>query len=588
MQQATTQTALQLLQRGQIRDAEEACRRALQSNPADLGAARLLGRIARQSGNAAESVRLFQQLRQARPHDVELVAELGASLCAANLHAQALPLLEQAARDMPGAVEWKVWLGSCYLKLFRTEAAIRVMTEAREAEPDNPEVTIHLANALLTAARPREAEPLIRGFLERRPDSLPAMLTLANILEHMNRLGEAAGVLGRVLERHPTSDAALAGLARCLRAEGRYKEALAILEPVIAAAPTANQAMAVAPIYLAEKRFAECRDLFERVLAQEHLPGPVRASLLFGLGQARQGLKDYDGAFRAFKSANDLFPKAFNRQHRLRLYKEIREVFSADSIRTGPRARVDAGRCVFIVGMPRSGTSLVEQILDAHPRVFGAGELVTLPETVSELAREIGGHAPACLGALTQDLLDRGGRRYVEHVARLAPQAERITDKLPHNFEMLGLINRMLPGARVIHCRRDPIDNCVSCYFTQLSAWHSYSNDLSHLGWAYGQYLRLMEHWRAACDLPVLDVQYEDVVADLETHARRIVDFVGLEWDERCLKFYETERAVTTASVDQVRRPIYTSSVARWKRYGDRFNPLIESLKAAGVELAGA
>ncbi|HZW09027.1 MAG TPA: sulfotransferase [Phycisphaerales bacterium] len=581
----TLQNAAQLLQAGKPLEAASVCREALRLNPADVRASIMLGQIARQTGDAAEAVRIFQQLRQARPGDSQIAGELGASLSAANLHGQALPLLEQAARDFPTAVQWKVWLGSCHLKLFNTVAAIRVLGEARELAPDSPEVAIHLANALLTGARPNEAEPLIRGFLERHPDSVAAMLTLAGILEHMSRLDEASGVLRRVLALRPGFEPALAGLARLLRAQGKYKDALALLEPVAGGEPTANQAMAIAPIYLAEKRFEECRALFEKVLAQDRLPEPVRASLNFGLGQACQGLKEYDAAFRAFKRANDLFPKSFNRQHRLRLYKEIRDVFSAESIRTGPRAGVDAGRCVFIVGMPRSGTTLVEQIIDAHPRAFGAGELVALPETVEELARRIGGQAPACLAKLDQALLDEGGRRYLGHVTRLAPQAERITDKLPHNFEMIGLISRMLPGARVIHCRRDPIDNCVSCYFTQLSAWHSYSNDLSHLGWAYGQYERLMEHWRFAADVPMLDVRYEDVVADIETHARRIIGFLGLEWDERCLRFYEGERAVTTASVDQVRQPIYRHSVARWKRYGAHLKPLIESLRAAGVAL---
>jgi tetratricopeptide (TPR) repeat protein len=585
MAQAGIQNAAELLRAGRVQEAERACREALRANPADVRAACLLGQITRQTGDAAESVRIFQQLRQARPGDSQIAGELGASLSAANLHSQALPLLEQASRDFPGAVQWKVWLGSCHLKLFNTGAAIRTLEEARELAPDSPEVAIHLANALLTAARPLEAEPLIRGFLARHPDSLAAMLTLAGVLEHMSRLGEASAVLRRVLEIRPGFEPALAGLARVLRVEGKYQEALALLEPVVAGAPTAGQAMAIAPIYLAEKRFEECRALFEKVLAQERIPEPVRASLCFGLGQACQGLKDYDGAFRAFKRANDLFPKTFNRQHRLRLYKEIREVFSAESIGAGPRANVDASRCVFIVGMPRSGTTLVEQIIDAHPRAFGAGELVALPETVEELARRIGGQAPACLAKLDQALLDEGGRHYLERIARLAPDAERITDKLPHNFEMIGLINRMLPGARVIHCRRNPIDNCVSCYFTQLSAWHNYSNDLSHLGWAYGQYEKLMEHWRAAADLPMLEVRYEDVVADIETHARRIIAFLGLEWDDRCLRFYEGTRAVTTASVDQVRQPIYQHSVARWKRYGNHLKPLIESLRAAGVEV---
>ncbi|MBK7403067.1 MAG: sulfotransferase [Phycisphaerales bacterium] len=588
MARAQFQQATALMQAGKPHDAERACRQALQADPSDVQALRLLGQIIRQTGKAPESVKIFQQMRQWRPNDVQLIGELGASLTAANLHVQALPLLQQAVQTMPSAVQWQVWLGKCYLKLFNTNAAVKILEQAREAAPDDPQVTFHLANALLTAARPAHAEPLIREFLARQPDSIPGLITLSNVLEHENRLDEAVEVLKQILEKDPTFEAALGGLARCLRAEGKYKEALAILEPIVKKTPNADMALAIAPIYLAEKRFEECKLLFETVLRQENIPDPVRSSLTFGLAQSLQGLKDYDGAFRAFKHGNEYYPRNFRREHRLRLYKEIREAFTPELIRNGPRARVDARKCVFILGMPRSGTSLVEQILDAHPRVFGAGELTEIPFTLSELAEKMGGQPPSCFGAITQELLDHGANRYLRYIQNIAPDADFVTDKLPHNFEMIGLINRMLPGAKIIHCKRDPVDNCVSCYFTQLSAWHSYSNDLSNLGWAYGQYVKLMEYWREASDLPILDVQYEDTVADLETQARRILDFVGLEWDDRCLRFYEVERAVTTASVDQVRQPIYKSSVARWKRFGDHVKPLIESLRAAGVEIPEA
>lgn len=587
MSRAQLQNAVKLMQSGKHAEAEQACRLAIRANPGDTQAMRTLGQIIRQTGKAPESVRIFQQLRQARPGDVQLIGELGASLTAANQHVHALPLLQQAVKAMPTAVQWQVWLGKCLLKLFNTDAALGVLKQAHESAPDHPEVLFHYANALLTAARPAHAEPIIRRFLEKNPDSIPGKITLANILEHGNRLDEAVAICREILEKDPNFEAALGTIARCLRAEGRYDEALAILEPLVARNPTANQALAIGPIYIADKRFAECKELFETVLKNENLPNPVRASLTFGLAQAYNGLKDHDQAFRCFKRANDFYPGNFNRNNRLRLYQAIREAFSPDAV-AGPRARVDASKCVFIIGMPRSGTSLIEQILDSHPRIHGAGELTELPFTLADIGRRIGGNVPACFKDVTQDLLDEGGKRYIDHVSKLAPDADLVVDKLPHNFELLGMIYRMLPGAKVIHCRRNPIDNCVSCFVTQLSAWHAYSNDLSNLGWSYGQYLKLMDYWRETLDQPMLEVKYEETVEDLETQARRIIDFVGVEWDDRCLRFYETERSVTTASVDQVRQPIYKSSVARWKRYGQHLTPLIESLRTAGVELDDA
>ncbi len=586
MSRANLQQVTQLASAGKLIEADRACRQILQANPANTAAARLLGQLTRRTGRTAESVQIFQHLRQSRPNDIQLIGELGASLTASEQPQLALPLLSEAVEKMPTAVQWKVWLGKCFLKLFNTASAIRVLKQAREDAPDDPDVLFHLSNAMLTSGQPAHAEPLILEFLEKRPDSIPGKVCLANIYEHENRLDEAVEICKAIIEIDPNMDSALGTLARCLRTEGKYDEALAILKPMVDAEPTSKTALAIAPIYLATKRFEECKTMFEQVLDQEHLPNPVKSSLTFGLAQCYQGTKDYDAAFRAFKRGNEYYPKGFKREHRLTLYQQIRAAFTPEILKDGPRAQIDGSKCIFILGMPRSGTSLTEQILDAHPRVFGAGELPEVPFVLADVCQQMNGPAPVASRDATEEVLTKGGQRYLDHINNLAPDADFVIDKLPHNFEMIGFIQRILPGATIINCKRNPIDNCISCYFTQLSAWHSYSNDLSHLGWAYGQYQKLMDYWKTACGIDILDVQYEDVVADTEAQARRMLDAIGLEWDPQCLRFYETERRVTTASVDQVRQPIYTSSVARWKRFGDHVTPLIESLKAAGVELA--
>lgn len=587
MSKATLQHVHQLASSGKLIEADRACRQILQANPGNMAAARVLGQLTRRTGRTEESVKIFQQLRVARPNDIQLIGELGASLTASEQPQLALSLLIDAVDKMPTAVQWKVWLGKCYLKLFKTVAALKVLKQAREDAPDDPDVMYHLGNAYLTAGQPAHGEPLLLEFLQKRPDAVHGKVTLANIYEHEGRLDEAVEICKGIIEKDPNMDSALATLARCLRAEGKYDEAIAILQPMIDAELSSKSALALAPVYLALKRFEECKVMFEKVLSKENLPNPVKSSLTFGLAQCYQGLKDYDAAFRAFKRGNEFFPKTFNREHRLTFYQEIRTAFTPDILQNGPRAKVDGSKCIFIIGMPRSGTSLTEQILDAHPKVHGAGEIVEVPFILADICKELKGPAPRASKDASEELLTRAGQRYLDHITGLAPEGtEYVVDKLPHNFETLGLIQRILPGAKIISCKRNPIDNCISCYFTQLSAWHSYSNDLSHLGWTYGQYVKLLNYWKEKCGIEMIDVQYEDVVADTETEARRIIAALGLEWDPRCLKFYETERRVTTSSVDQVRQPIYTSSVARWKRFGDHVTPLIESLKAAGVELA--
>ncbi|VAX41183.1 TPR domain protein [hydrothermal vent metagenome] len=584
------QQAIHLANAGKLHDAEAVCRQALKQKPGNPQALRLLGQLTRQTGKAAESVQLFQQLGRARPNDLQLLGELGASLAAANQPNLALPVLRRAIQAMPKAVEWQLWLGRCHLRRFDTPAALAVLDAAHKAAPDNTEITLELARARLLAAEPIEAETLLRGLLEHEPASLPALLALAGSLEQQHRLDEQITILRTILEIDPDSTTAITGLAKCLRAKGDDDEAAAILEPlavgVLSPANAPAVAFALAPIYRDQGRLDDCKALFDRALALEPLPVPVRASLTFGLADTLHRLRRDDEAFAAYRYANDALPRTFSREHKERMYDDIRRAFDADTLRNSPLATLDASRCLFIVGMPRSGTSLVEQILDAHPLVFGAGELNDLQHAITHACSSFGGPGVRCFESLTTDALNAGAKHYLDALTHRAPEAARITDKMPHNFEMLGLVNRMLPGARVIHCTRHPIDNCLSLYFTQLSAFHSYATNLEDLGTAYSLYRELMQHWKAACALPMIEVSYEDMVADTETNARRIIEFAGLDWDDRCLRFYETDHAVTTASVEQVRQPIYTTSVARWKRYEHHLGPLIESLRKGGVDLS--
>jgi tetratricopeptide (TPR) repeat protein len=585
------QHAQRLALAGNTAEAEQACRQALKVKPGDQQALRLLGRLTRQNGRAPESVQIFQQLGRARPNDIQLLGELGASLTEANMAAQALPLLRRAVDTIPKAAEWRVWLGRCQLRLFDTHAAVATLREAMALAPDDADAALQGANALLLASASAEAEACARRALALRPGWAQARLALASALDQQSRIDEEIGVLREVVASAPagsaTHVAALGSLAKCLRAQARYDEALALLEPLAGERPTPQMALVLAPVYSAQGRADEAAGLLGRALAAEPLPAPVRASLGFALGDALHRLKRYDEAFGAFKAANDAYPRVFSREHKARMYDDIMRAFDADAMRNGPRADphtgLDASRCVFIVGMPRSGTTLVEQIIDAHPRAHGAGELTELEKAIGVACAASGGPGPACFGSLTAERLTAGGRHYLDAVTALAPGAERITDKMPHNFEMLGMIERMLPGARVIVCTRNAVDNCLSLYFTQLSAWHSYANDLSDLAWAYARHARLMDHWRRVCSLPMLEVRYEETVADTPAQARRIIEFVGLEWDDRCLRFYESDRQVTTASVEQVRRPIYTSSVARWRRYEPHLGPLLDGLREAGV-----
>jgi hypothetical protein len=236
---------------------------------------------------------------------------------------------------------------------------------------------------------------------------------------------------------------------------------------------------------------------------------------------------------------------------------------------------------VFIVGMQRSGTTLTEQIAASHPQVYGAGEL----EHIRRIAGMIKiGRPESTVRQLTSaDSLALAGD-YLRKVREIGGDALRIVDKMPHNFQYLGLIAILFPKARIIHCTRDPMDNCVSCFTQSFTGHHGYNTDLRQLGLYYREYRRLMDHWRRVLPIPMLEIDYEEMVADQETQSRRLIDFLGLDWDPACLNFHETDRSVQTASRWQVRQPIYKTSVKRWKDYEKHLGPLKKALGELAAE----
>jgi hypothetical protein len=239
---------------------------------------------------------------------------------------------------------------------------------------------------------------------------------------------------------------------------------------------------------------------------------------------------------------------------------------------------------VFIVGTPRSGTSLTEQILAWHGGVAAAGELDDIPRALRELAGGPLGTDDfvAPLGSLDRDTLEAIAGRYLEALPGRAPGIVRITDKMPYNFLHLGFIAQLFPRARIVHCRREPLDSCLSCFFQRFSRGNLQTYRLEHLGAYWRQYARLMAHWHAVLDLPILDLDYEALVADIEGQSRLLVAFLGLEWDPRCLRFHESRRIVNTASFDQVREPVYSRSVGRWRHYAAHLGPLRAALGRDG------
>jgi Flp pilus assembly protein TadD len=471
-------------------------------------------------------------------------------------------------------------LGMIALEANDPTASVELLTRALSKRPGDPALLNNVANALIAANRPQEAIEKLEKALKLRPRFPEALCNLARALRQQGKGEGALEAYARCDQVAPGYLPARIGLSRALLELGRAEEAVDGLRAVLKEDARSSAAYAL----LARARRFRSGDpepeAIERLLRDSALRTTDRIRLTYAAAKIADDLGEHDRAMIRLKEANRMRATVADPDYFASRVDAILSVFTQGFLAERAGWGDPSELPVFIVGIPRSGTTLTEQILASHPLVFGAGELETVTHVLADLRKAVGTaeRFPHFVRQVAPELARTFGRRYVEEVVALAPEARRITDKMPHNFERLGLIALLLPNARVIHCRRDPRDTCVSCYLHQFQDQHAYNRDLRALGLYYRQYERLMAHWREALPNPPLEIQYEDLVADLERHTRRILDFCGLPWDERCLSFHETRRSVVTPSTWQVRQPLYSGSIGRWRRYEKHLGPLLEAL----------
>ena len=391
----------------------------------------------------------------------------------------------------------------------------------------------------------------------------------------------------RAVELAPGNAAVAISRAFVLDGAGRTDEAWRAIEPIVASgAASARLATVFGRIAPAQKRTDQALEMVRRVLATPNLPPQQAAPLHFTAAALLDRLGRYDEAFAHARRAHAAGRRPYDPAEMTRRADRRINYFTPEKLHALPRATRRSRRPVFIVGMIRSGTSLVEQILASHPDVYGGGELAVLSRVANLASRDAwaeGDDYPEYLDSLSVRKANKMAGDYLAAVAALNDRAAYVTDKMPMNFLYLGLIGLLFPDCQVIHCTRDALDTCLSCYMTPFANGHEFTQDLRHLGAYYRDYERLMGHWKTVVNFPMIEVRYEDVVADTEGQARRLLEFLDLPWDERCLRFHENKRAVATASNAQVRQPIYASSVGRWRHYEKHLGELVEALAAGAA-----
>ena len=563
----------------------------------------------RQMGRNAEALLLLQKGAALSPDNADAHNNLGVALMEAGRLAEAEQSYLRALQIAPDYAEVHNNLGNNFRALHKPEQAEICYRKAIEITPDYAAAHSNLGIAQKELGRLAEAKDSVKRSLELMPDDADAHNNLGAILLDMGLFDQAEYSCRRALQIAPDHIKAHNNLANTLmelmrldEAELSYKRALSF------ASDDVDALHGLANLHLERGGVAEARSMYEQILKDHPADVAVRYSMalsqksregdgnfaaLVMLAQGNAFLTRQDAIFQHFalgKCYDDRadYRKAF--MHYSEGARLKRSMLDYDADRAALRfAKVahdfdheamtrlqGAGNFsdlpVFVLGMPRSGTTLIEQMISSHPDVHGMGELGELLKIV-----ERGG-----AGAERQSeraKIARWGAEYISAMQMRAPGAKRITDKIPTNFFAIGLIHAMLPNAKIIHVRRSPLDTCLSCFTQLFNRAHEYSYDLAELGGYYVGYAGLMEHWRRV--LPegaFLEVDYEDVVSDLEGQARRMVEYCGLEWHEACLDFYRNARPIQTASVMQVRQPIYRSSVGRWRHYEPYLAPLIDAL----------
>ena len=485
-------------------------------------------------------------------------------------------LYGEALATEPGHFTARHLLGVLRHQQGRSEDALALLLAVTADHPQAADALSNTGAVLKALGRSDEALAIYERALAIRPDHAAALNGRGAILLDADRYDEALASYDAALAAQPDFAIALANRGRALQFLGRFDEARADLQQAMMLEPD-NAAVC---LDYAETTIMTPGDpvlaRLEALAARAELPEPERIQAEFALGKAYTDLKDEQRGFAHLLRGNALKRArlAYDEEESGRFFEQVKAVFTPELVRRKSGAGDPSQRPVFILGMMRSGSTLVEQILASHPAVHGAGELPAFIRIASGAMAYPGGVAEldaAGLGDIA--------RRYDAQLARLAPQAARVTDKMPSNFFWAGLIHLAFPNAMIIHTVRDPLDTCLSCFSKLFTEDHPYAYDLGELGRFYRRYERLMAHWHAV--LPpgrILDVRYEDVVADLETQARRIVAHCGLPWDERCLAFHGHARPIRTASLAQVRQPLYATAVGRARAHDAHLGPLKEAL----------
>ena len=468
---------------------------------------------------------------------------------------------------MPVMTAYQRTVSNCkrLIEAEQYDSAVALLEELRQQQPRDVNVLRMLGHSLMMID---SRELSIRHLLfasKLEPANVELHIDLASAHRRLDQMRKAHQAVDTALKLNPAHPRAVMIKARLLQAHGNSEQAYQIVRQALEIRENPEVLSVFGQLCRELKRQGEAIDKLRAAIGNPSLDRNVRQDLLFVLGHLLDSVGEYDEAFDCFVKGNSMSAMQTQLDQSKWAQNWTREKYDAL-----PTSDVDGSRCVFIVGMPRSGTTLTEQIIASHPEADGIGE----GAMIDKYARN------KMLEDIDQDYMNRAGRAYVEMLSAQFPDrsVRRVCDKMPENYYFAGFITKALPGSKIIHCKRNPIDTCLSIYFQRFGPRLVYATDLSNCADQYLSYLKAMAHLRDVLGIEMLEAQYEQTTARPEESIRAMLDHVGLPFDEACMSFHKSKKSVHTASVSQIRQPLYTSSSERWKNYEKHLSPLLDKL----------
>ena len=520
-------------------------------------------------------------LHQNNPATLNILAKHAA---ATNRLGDAITLYKSSLRLQPGLPQTYALLSNAYFLAKDYQLAEEILKQGLTRLPGDSNLANSLGSFYASRNRHEEAIAEFRKAAAKDKRNTFALAAMARSFIALQKFDQALDILISANEEFPGNAEITAELSGYYQLHKDYESANELTSSYIAKMKTGsvlpeNIAISHSKSCRHNNRLLEAKGILEATINSKTSSHTALESLHYAYGDVLDGLHEFDAAFSSYQYANELIPRASDINYYERVLGDLINTLDRPFLDSVPSSGNETAQPVFIVGMPRSGTSLIEQIISSHPDAYGAGELSQIWDISNSVcgAEHMINYAEN-LSSLSSEELNGYADNYLNTIRGLSNGEIRITDKMPHNFMQLGLIERLFPNATVIHCQRHPFDTCLSIYFRRINENHAYARNLEDLARFYKKYVELMQHWRKVSALQILDVRYENMVIDQKAESKKIINHIGLEWSDNVLDYHKSDRIIMTPSHHQASKPIYTSSMHRWKNYQKHIGPLIEIL----------